>query len=650
MKQLLHKLFGLTAALALSSTAWAAVTVTAHGINYELSSNKATIIKSPSATGYIRIPSAITVDGKTYAVTAIGEEAFKGCTGITTVDFANGCTAIRTGAFSGCTGLTKVILSTSVTSISNSVFAGCTSLSSVTMFNGLTSLGNYVFSNCTSLTSLTIPSTLKSMGDNSITSCTALTNITVAEGNTHFALSDGGLYELTDGALTKLVFCLPSTEGDFVIADGVTEIAPSAFSATTKVTSVFVPESVTEIGESAFKGEGITKITVESATPAKLGKYAIDSKKTAIRVPYDAIETYKSKWGTSYNYVMLPIFTGAEHVSIESYTYNETDATAAVVVTFSEGYVFGGVSVSGDDEAAVSATCADGVVSITSVTGVTYVISATDVASLADYWSADNGTTEETFSGSTATVTVIPNDGYVFDYVTKNDVLLDGVTPDSDGNVTLTDVMETDKYVFYFTDIAALADYRSGDHGTIEATFSGSTSTVAVAPDDGYALGKVTKNGETLDATPVNGKVTLTSVSATDEYIFYFTDIAALADYRSGDHGSIEATFAGGTATVTVTPADGYVFDHATLNGETLDGLTPDSNGKIVIEVVVEGDEYVFHFKKAAATRIAIPIAADGDCAVYDLLGRRISASATGLPSGVYVVVSGGKARKVVVR
>lgn len=650
MKQLLHKLFGLTAALALSASAWAADAVSIDGINYELSSKSATVVETPSASGAVSIPTSVTYDGVTYSVSAIGEEAFKGCTGITTVDFANGCTAIRTGAFSGCTGLTKVILSTSVTSISNSVFAGCTSLSSVTMFNGLTSLGNYVFSNCTSLTSLTIPSTLKSMGDNSITSCTALTNITVAEGNTHFALSDGGLYELTDGALTKLVFCLPSTEGDFVIADGVTEIAPSAFSATTKVTSVFVPESVTEIGESAFKGEGITKITVESATPAKLGKYAIDSKKTAIRVPYDAIETYKSKWGTSYNYVMLPIFTGAEHVSVESYTYNETDATAAVSVTFSEGYVFGGVSVSGDDEAAVSATCADGVVSITGATGVTYVISATDVASLADYWSADNGTTEETFSGSTATVTVLPDDGYVFDYVTKNDVLLDGVVPDSDGKITLTDVMETDEFKFYFTDIAALADYEAGDNGTIEATFAGATATVTVTPDDSYALGKVTKNGETIDATPVDGKVTLTGVNATDEYIFYFTDIAALADYVAGDNGTIEATYSGATATVTVTPADGYVFSKVTKNGETLDGVVPDSDGKIVIEGVVEGDEYVFYFKSSAATRIASPIAADGDCAVYDLLGRRVSASATGLPSGVYVVVSGGEVRKVVVR
>ena len=62
-------------------------------------------------------------------------EAFRGCTGLTSIVIPEGITSIGSSAFSGCTGLTSITISASVTSIRPAVFDGCTNLTSVTFAN-----------------------------------------------------------------------------------------------------------------------------------------------------------------------------------------------------------------------------------------------------------------------------------------------------------------------------------------------------------------------------------------------------------------------------------------------------------------------------------------------------------------------------------
>ena len=142
------------------------------------------------------------------SVTSIGEWAFSYCSALTsiTVDSNNkvyrsennciierktntlvaGCknsvipssvTSIGEEAFAGCSALTSVAIPASVTSIGDSAFDGCESLSSIVIPASVTSIGDSAFDGCASLTSITIPDSVTSIGDSAFVGCFSLKTV-----------------------------------------------------------------------------------------------------------------------------------------------------------------------------------------------------------------------------------------------------------------------------------------------------------------------------------------------------------------------------------------------------------------------------------------------------------------------------------------
>ena len=182
------------------------------------------------------------------SVTSIGECAFVGCTGLTSVTIPNSVTSIGDWAFSFCTGLTSVTISNSVTSIGGNAFSYCSGLTSVTIPDSVTSIGDYAFYNCTGLTSVTIPDSVTSIGKGAFSGCSGLTSVTIPDSVT----SIGGSAFFRCAGLTNVT-----------IPDSVTSIGNYVFSGCTGLTSVTIPDSVTNIGSAAFEVcTGLTSVTI----------------------------------------------------------------------------------------------------------------------------------------------------------------------------------------------------------------------------------------------------------------------------------------------------------------------------------------------------------------------------------------------------
>ena len=107
------------------------------------------------------------------SVTNIGDGAFRGCSGLTSItveegnstfDSRDNCNAIiETSTNQLILGCQNTKIPNSVTSIGERAFYGCSGLTSLTIPNSVTSIGYYAFESCFNLTSVTIPNSVTSI-------------------------------------------------------------------------------------------------------------------------------------------------------------------------------------------------------------------------------------------------------------------------------------------------------------------------------------------------------------------------------------------------------------------------------------------------------------------------------------------------------
>ena len=210
------------------------------------------------------------------SVTTIGFAAFENCSSLNQVNLPAALTEIQDSAFRGCTSLASAVIPDSVTTIGNYAFYGCSSLKEVqlpqrittladytfqnsgiteiTVPEGVKSLGSGVFQNCDSLVSVSLPKTLKTMGTNVFNGCQLLETVSIPD-YTITTIPTKTFYEC--GALK-----------DMVIPKGVTKINALAFGNSPALTSVEIPQTVTQIAADALSYPG--KTTIQGCT----GSYA----------------------------------------------------------------------------------------------------------------------------------------------------------------------------------------------------------------------------------------------------------------------------------------------------------------------------------------------------------------------------------------
>ena len=279
------------------------------------------INKRVTITGYNGTRSNLIIprEIKGYSVTSIDNDAFRGCTSLTSITIPNSVTSIGFSAFFGCLNLSKIVIPDSVTDIgydafddtswynnqpngviyagqvvykykgempentaiilnegtkiiNGYVFRDCMNLTSITIPNSVTEIGISTFENCTNLEYMTMPNSVTSIGSSAFYGCSSLTSINIP----------GGVTRIWSDAFEGC-----SSLTSINISDGVTEIDSDAFKGCSSLTSITIPDSVTSIGYDAFEDcSSLTSINIPDGVTELYGSvFDHCSSLTSITIP-----------------------------------------------------------------------------------------------------------------------------------------------------------------------------------------------------------------------------------------------------------------------------------------------------------------------------------------------------------------------------
>ncbi len=247
------------------------------------------------------------------SVTSIGERAFSGCSGLTSISIPDSVASIGEYAFISCVKLVEVINKSSLNITKGHTNNGFIALYALNVkkdgtsdivnkdgylfytydnvnyllsyvgtktnltlpadYNGQNyKIYKYAFDGCSGLTSVTIPSSVTSIGSGTFRGCKGLTSISIPDS-------------VTEIGSTAFKYCRGLTS--VTIPDSVTSIGSYAFAECSGLTSISIPDSVTEIGGGAFDGcSGLTSITIPDSVTYIGGSAFMDcSGLTSVIIP-----------------------------------------------------------------------------------------------------------------------------------------------------------------------------------------------------------------------------------------------------------------------------------------------------------------------------------------------------------------------------
>ena len=183
-----------------------------------------------------------------------------------TMNYVSGTDSYEIGALLN-SNITKISLPSvygnkSVSAIGQDAFAGCSNITSVTIPASVTSIASGAFAGCTALEDITIPASVTNIGSEVFAGCSSLASISVAAQNSVFDSRNGCNAIIRTADNTLVVGCENTTIPASVVA-----IAANAFSGCAGLASIIIPASVTTIGSGAFAGcTGLATIYIETAS------------------------------------------------------------------------------------------------------------------------------------------------------------------------------------------------------------------------------------------------------------------------------------------------------------------------------------------------------------------------------------------------
>lgn len=244
-------------------------------------------VEEIQSTAFINCYALTSLDFSKYNIRIFGEQSFMG-SGLQEVYFSKNVKVIGRQAFLQCYRLKNVTFEEGIELefLGASVFSACIMLEEVDLsMLDMKELPSEIFRLCSALTKVKLPSQLTSIPWGLFNSCTSLREI-----------------DLSDTKITVLnnyVFYKCTSLERVILPERLTEIMKGTFSDTASLEYIVIPESVTKIGNDAFKGSGLKAIVFNSPVPPALGSgiFLKHNDELRVFVPSDSAEAYKKALG-----------------------------------------------------------------------------------------------------------------------------------------------------------------------------------------------------------------------------------------------------------------------------------------------------------------------------------------------------------------
>ena len=311
-------------------------------------------------------------------VTSIGPFAFRCCKFLATVTFAEGSQlkSIGVSAFSGTDSahprFKEIQIPNSVETIGTNAFHNCQDLESITLPASLKTIESSAFSSCRNLSKIKLPTSLKAIQSYVFDCCSSLETVfydgslaqwsQINTSNGFLGYSSPSLVmndytaqfisvkdendpypppkkvTITKYTGEESTMVIPETIGGWPV----TKIGEAAFQDNTTITSVTIPDSVTEIGANAFAGcTNLTsvnyigdwsKLTIQSGNPAvedaanaQLFDFKFILNNTAV-----IVTNYKYK-GTAADVTIPSRYKGKPVTAIDHAAFHDSAVTSVTI-------------------------------------------------------------------------------------------------------------------------------------------------------------------------------------------------------------------------------------------------------------------------------------------------------------------------------
>lgn len=269
----------------------------------------------------VNIPSTVVFDGTEYSVTRIIDNVFSNDTVLMSVSIPASIVQIGNAAFKGCKKLSSITIGSSRTYIPADAFEGTAWYdrqedgmvyigkmaykykgtmpqgTSVTIKDGTTSILARAFFGCTELVSVVIPNSVTYIGESAFYKCTSLSSISVPDSVSYiggFAFYGTPWYESLPDGVVYIGNVLYQYKGDIpqgtslsiAVREGTVSISDDAFK-DKGITSVTIPNSVTQIGARAFRAcSNLTSVVIPNGvTEIREGTFLLCNNLSSVVFP-----------------------------------------------------------------------------------------------------------------------------------------------------------------------------------------------------------------------------------------------------------------------------------------------------------------------------------------------------------------------------